>query len=60
MEQTIEQKMNSDIEKIIGYLEQTKKIHDYEAKIDAVHRANHQVNGFTFHWQDKLDKTLKR
>jgi hypothetical protein len=52
--------MNSDIEKIIGYLENTKKIHDYEAKIDAVHRANHQVNGFTFHWQDKLDETLKR
>jgi len=60
MELTIEQKMNRDIEKIITYLEDTKKIHDYEAKIEAVHRANFQVNGFTFHWQDKLDDTLKR
>jgi hypothetical protein len=60
MELTLEQRMNNDIEKIIGYLEQTKKIHDYEAKIDAVHRANFQVNGFTFHWQEKLEEKLKR
>jgi len=60
MDQTLEQKMNNDIEKIITYLEGTKRIHDYEAKIEAVHRANFQVNGFTFHWQDKLDDMLKR
>ena len=60
MDQTLEQKMNNDIEKIIVYLEGTKKIHDYDAKIDAVHRANHQVNGFTFHWQDKLEDLHKR
>lgn len=60
MELTIEQKMNKDIEEIIAYLEGTKKIHDYEAKIDAVHRANHQVNGFTFSWQDKLENDLRR
>lgn len=60
MELTLEQKMNNDIEKIIGYLESTKKIRDYDAKIDAVHRANFQVNGFTFHWQEKLEQKLKR
>jgi hypothetical protein len=60
MELTLEQKMNREIEEIIQYLESTKKIREFDDKLDAVHRANVKVNGFTFRWQEKLEKSLLR